>query len=530
MSTKEDFLLLLNSTANSRNFWKEYREFCRNLEKVDVELFFTHLPLLLKKIENDGSSRELINAIENASSIDTEFGNILYFKIINQSNLQQLQLLPNILCGLFKVEIPETILKIKNLIKSDDVNKIKLGIQSIAEIETEALKSNSEFLKFVEAEFKNIVSLENSKYLWPSILFVCRNKRDVINNADEIIQKLSAETNIEIQIELIYFLSYNLNIDKEEKLFKETLHKLIPLNIEYKGAYNQLSYTLSELSKIHIKTVLDFLNKWVAFDVSHAKNIELLEYLLNTIIDNDLNKYEELITNWLNSDNANYHIAVFEIMRANHIRDILEMKISKKLLRDMSNYDVEYITYKILGFIYDKNISTSMVYSILENKIDNQKLVNFLSDVFVTYFIFNYYGTIEFLHDKKKNAVPKMKKAIAAIIIEGEKHYSAYSELDILREFSPSEMRLGYIHKIQNKKFNKSFKEIEEKDDSFLSHLKNIQLKAGKTSFCKYMGQYSKQMELNKFSSGGELPRGEFIDPVGQKKLRRSWQNHKRKK
>src|SRR5690606_38837294 len=115
-----------------------------------------------------------------------------------------------------------------------------------------------------------------------------------------------------------------------------------------------------------------------------------------------------------------------------------------------------------------------------------------------------------------------------AIIIEGEKHYTAYSELESLKEFSPSDMRLGYIHKYKQKKINKSFKEIEENDGSFLRNIKNIQLKAGKTSFSKYMGQYSKQMELANVSSSAELPRGEFIDPIGQKKLRLTWRSHKR--
>lgn len=528
MDKKEDFLLRLKSNEKFKNFWKEYRDFCKNLETVDVDVFFNALPFLLKKIENDGSSRELIIAVENTTSLNTKFGNTLYSKIVHQDNLLLLQLLPNLLSGLSKVELSETISKIKNLMLTEDSNKIKLAIQSIAKIESETLESNLNFIEFIEKEFNNIILDEKLKDLWPSVLFVCRNKRNVFKSADSLINVISKETNIEIQMELVYYLSYNLSIDDEEELYLETLYKLIPLKTNFKGAYNHLSYTLGDISKNKYNTIIDFLNKWIAFEKTHAKNIVLFEYLLNTIIDNDLDQFEELITNWLNNDNPNFHIAIFELMRVNNIRNVSGLKVSKKLLEDMTVYDIEYITYKILGFIYDKDTSTSMVYSILEYKIDNKPIVIFLSEVFVTYFIFNYYGTIDYLKDQKKDATPKLKKVIDSIIKDGEEYYIAYTELGFLKEFSPSEIRLNYINKIQNKKFNRSYKKNEENQNSFLSSLKNIHLKAGKTSFGKFKGEYSEQMELAKVSSSTELPRGEFIDPIGQKKLRLTWQNHER--
>lgn len=528
MNKKEDFLLRLNTEGSSKDFWQEYYDFCKDLETLDVDILSNFLTPLLERVENDGTFIEFLTGIEKASITSSDFGNDLYLKIVNQDDPKLLGLLPKVLSGLYKNEKEKTVLKIKELIHTGDSIKMIVGIQSIAQFASETLKLDRKFLEFIEDEFERFLQNQELKNIWPSILFVCRNKRDVINNADGFIRKIMNETNIEIQMELIYLLSDNLDINKNEKFYIEVLHNLVPLNIEYKGAYNQLSYALSDITKYHTETIIDFLNKWVAYTNTNAKNIQLFEYLINTIIDNDLDTYEVLITNWLNHDNSNFHIAVFEIMRANQIRDIPEMKLSKSLLKVMSIYDLEYITYKILGYIYDKNTSTSMVYSILESKINDETIVNFLKEVFVAYFIFNYYGTIEYLRIKKKNAVPHLKGIIDAIIIEGEKHYTAYSELESLKEFSPSEMRLGYIHKIRNKKFNKSFKEIEKNDGSFLSHLKNIQLKAGKTSFSKYMGQYSKQMELANVSSSAELPRGEFIDPIGQKKLRLTWRNHKR--
>lgn len=528
MNKKENFLLRLNAEGGNRDFWQEYYDFCKDLETLDVDVFFHSLTPLLKRIENDSASIELLTGIQKASTISSEYGNKLYLRIVNHNDPKLLGLLPKVLSGLYENEKEETVLKIKELIHTGDIDKMIVGIQSIAQFESGSLKREKGFLEFIGDEFERFLQNQEFKKIWPSVLFVCRNNRDVISNADGLIRRIWSESDIAIQIELIYLLSYNLDINEEKQFFIEILDQLIPLNIEYKGAYNLLSYALSGITKSHAETTIDFLTKWVEYDKVHANNIELFEYPINSIIDNGLNIYEELITKWLNHDNSNFHIAVFEIMRAKHIRNIPEMKISIKLLEEMTVFDVEYITYKILGYIYDKNTSTSMVYSMLESKIYDETIVNFLKEVFVAYFIFNYYGTIEYLRIKRKNAVPHLKGIIDAIIIEGEKHYTAYSELESLKEFFPSEMRLGYIHKIQNKKFNKSFKEIEKDDGSFLSHLKNIQLKAGKTSFSKYMGQYTKQMALANVSSSAELPRGEFIDPIGQKKLRLTWRNHKR--
>lgn len=528
MNKKEDFLLGLDADGSSRDFWQEYYGFCKDLETLDADVLFYSLTPLLKRIENDGAFIEFLNGIERASFISSDFGNALYLKIVNQDDPKKLRLLTKVLSGLYKIEKEETVLKIKELVYSGDDAKVIIGIQSIAELESESLKLESEFLEIIEYKFEEFLENQELKKIWSSILFACRNKREVINNADEFIRRIWNEPSIEIQMELIFLLSYNLDINKDKEFYIEVLHKLIPLSIEYKGAYSQLSYTLGDKIKQQPETIINFLNEWVAHDAAHAKNISLFENLINSIIDVDVGIYAELITNWLNHDNSNFHIAVFEIMRAKHIRNIPEMRIPNKLLEEMTVFDVEYITYKILGYIHDKNISTSLIYSILEGKINDETVVNFLRKVFVAYFIFNYYGTIEYLRNKIKNTGPKLKTMIDSIILEGEKHYTAYSELEFLKEFSPSEMRLGYVHKIQQKKLNKLFKEVERSDDSFLKHLKNIQLKAGETSFSKYMGQYSKKMKLTNVSSSAELPRGEFIDPIGQKKLRLIWRNHKR--
>lgn len=86
-----------------------------------------------------------------------------------------------------------------------------------------------------------------------------------------------------------------------------------------------------------------------------------------------------------------------------------------------------------------------------------------------------------------------------------------------------------HYDKIQSKKFNKSYKESEAKSPSFFNTLKTINYRTGKSIFAKFEGKYTEKMTPALISHSGEMPRGEFIDPIGQKKERLLWQNFKRR-
>lgn len=72
------------------------------------------------------------------------------------------------------------------------------------------------------------------------------------------------------------------------------------------------------------------------------------------------------------------------------------------------------------------------------------------------------------------------------------------------------------MNKIQNKKLNKSYDQNNEDRNSFLNMLTPLHLRAGKTAFGKFEGEYSAPMQPQLISHSAEMPRGEFIDPTGQ--------------
>lgn len=523
------FLKDLLDNKERDDWWQDYKEFCTNIKEVDAALYVRALPILLKKLENNYAIRDLRVALELESKGNASYGAEVYRKTLETNNPKLYSTLTDVIAGLYLSDQKLAIDNVKSLIEDDDNEKAKIGIQTLAKIDLSNASTPKVFVSWIEKQFNSIINNESLLNLWPSIFFTVRNKRTALKNADAIIETLSKVKTIEIQQELIYFLEYNIDLEKEIHLFKKYLPLLLHIELEHTGTYSQLTYTLQNIAKTNLKLVIDFITDWVDISSDNARKIKYFSHLLNTLCDDFYTDFQKLYTNWLNNDNPNFHIAIFEMNGARYMRNLSGLTVSEDVLKNLSDYDIEYITYKILAFVYDKDTSISLVYSILEHKTDNKEVVPFLADLFINHFIFNYYSTIEFLNLKKKTASRKLKKIISDIVKEGEDKYRAYSDLDNLKEFAPSERRLIYYNKIQNRKFNKSYKETEAESTSFLSMVTNINYRTGKSTFSKYRGQYTEKMTPALISHSGEMPRGEFIDPVGQATERLLWQNFKRR-
>ncbi|WP_191858477.1 hypothetical protein [Hanstruepera ponticola] len=523
------FLQDLLDDKEPSNRWQDYGTFCDNIKNIDIDLYVKALPELLKNLKSNYPVRNLQIAITREAKEDASFGKEIYLKTLETNNPDSYFTLMDILSGLYHSDQKFAIDEIKRLIEDDNLSLKEIGIKSIVKIDLIAKTTPKTFVSWIEKQFNSIINNETLEELWPSVFFTIRNKRNELKNADRIIDKLSSIKTIEIQLELIYFLDYNIDLENEIHLLKKYLPLLLHINLEHAGAYSQLAYRLENVAKTNLSLVVGFITDWVDMSPENARKIKYFSHLLNTLCDDFYSEFQKLYTNWLNKDNPNFHIAIFEMNSTRYMRGLSGLTVSEVLIKDFSDYDIEYITYKILAYVYDKDTSLSLVYSILEQKVDNKEVVVFLADLFINHLIFNYYSTIEFLNLKKRTANNKLKKILKDIIDEGENKYKAYSDLKNLKEFAPSEQRLIYYNKIQGKKFSKSFKENEIKNPSFFNTLPTINYRAGKSIFTKYRGEYTEKMTPALISHSGEMPRGEFIDPIGQAQERLYWQNFKRR-
>jgi hypothetical protein len=87
---------------------------------------------------------------------------------------------------------------------------------------------------------------------------------------------------------------------------------------------------------------------------------------------------------------------------------------------------------------------------------------------------------------------------------------------------------MNYFKKQQAVQMQKIMDDSESKNNSFLNMITNINLKAGKSFFSKFQGEYSQEAVMQNFKSSFEVARVQSIDEIGQEKLIVMWQNMKR--
>lgn len=519
MSKTSNFLKLLKPDTKFHEFRDAYYSFCKKIEDAPLKLLVSKTEILHTWANKHGAVYHFYQGLESLCERNIDFAKSYFNELLTHEGNSHLEPLDRLLSSIFKIDFKWASNEILRLIKSDNEDHKSKGITTVGFLDL-SCKECDDFKVTIETELSNLIEDSTTDKLLANVLFAYRNNRKELPNADKHIETLMQIDSDDVRYQLYQLLLYELNIEEEPDFFKNVLFKLTNLNTEYVGLYNSLSYQLSRLTTSHYDTVKQFLNIWVETSPENASKIKLFNSVFNEMYDTQKEKFDELITEWLNKDNINYQVAVFNVLRELSYRNAHHIQLSSKLLRAYYYNDIEFIAHKIIGFVYEKDMLTALLYSILETKYTEKEVVQLVGSMIVNDVIFNYYSAIEFLKEKKKDAAKPLKKIIDEMVFHGEKFYEAYSDLDILKEFQPSEMRLNHMNKIQSKKFRKDYEENEANDTGFLSMVTTLHFRSGKTSFGKFEGEYSGHMEPKLISHSAEMPRGEFIDPLGQKIIR----------
>jgi hypothetical protein len=206
-----------------------------------------------------------------------------------------------------------------------------------------------------------------------------------------------------------------------------------------------------------------------------------------------------------------------------------EISLSPELLKTFSEADISFLVNKIIGYIHSHTTQLYLLLFIVDNtEFDNVK--NTIISIITNYIGYNYGSITEILEKNKNKYNSSTQKLIQEIIVKIDEYYTLRKELPKLKELRVSPDRVKLYMKVHNKQIQKMVSK-NKSPDSFLmdNFVHKVQLKAGKTWFCKYNGKYSKPSSLTEVGDSFELPRGEFIDPINQAFLRFSFRAYKRK-
>lgn len=529
MNEPNNFLNKIDKGEEIKDFWLQYQKFCNSADFLDLELFITTLPSLFKLINSNNGGYDFFDRIERNSAENLGFGNNLYQHIRKSSHKESWKLLPSIITGLSKSEEPKTtIVRIKELLAEDELEFKRAAIFSTLKIQITDPEIEKDFNNYVFKEYQKLIDLEVIE-LHGALTKAYILKINKISNAKEMVVQLLKEGQIDAQAEAIYSLNRHIIVDDGSDFYSEIIMLLTKLDTKYIGYYNTLTYQLEMIIDSRPDLVIRFLEKWVEVNFSNLKKVELFKNLFHNLYLKNKGRFEELFTRWLNSDRAHFHYAIYNLVSSLSLDGIREISLSKKLLSDFTPNDLEYIIFKTMGFVYDKDLASSILFSILESNSHIEETVKLLKKAYVGFLIFNYYSVQEYLNSKKKGATQSIRKIIDEICTTSNQYYDAFGNLPIINEFSPSEIRMNHFNKVQSKLFNKSFEENKGSQNSFLDMVTTINFRTGKSSFAKFEGRYSDKMTPQLISHSAEMPRGEFIDRVGQLKLRIIWQNQPRR-
>ncbi|WP_299664766.1 hypothetical protein [uncultured Polaribacter sp.] len=528
MSNKaKEFLTQLNSNPKYNGFWQDFNQYCNNFEIPDKNYFVESLPLLYKKIKDDGASYYIYQALRKFA-IEKPEEAIKVLQIIDvKPTLENLNFIPSILGGLSesKTSYPYKD-KILSLIESVAEYKINSGVNAAYQV---VIKDKKEELKFLN-EVNKILIVVIEKESVQSLGIIARfyNKHlNSIGGAKEIILQLLQKKNIEVQSEVARSLNEEIKFDEEAEYFQKYLKLLTYTESKYKHVYNTITYRLKDTISKNPEIIIEFINEWILNNKGKLKGISVLKEIIDELYSNHPKMVETLFLEWLNSDNQSYKNALHFVI-SNFDDNISPIGLPKELLKNFDEEDSLYIVFMIVGNVLDRKYASEMLYNILEVNYKNERIRNHIATLFVKYLIINYYSVTEILKEKRKTANKIITSIINQIIDTSENYYKQVSELEIINEFEPSDKRMNYFLKRQNVQMQKLMDDSESKNNSFLNMITNINLKAGKSFFSKHRGVYSQEAEMQNFKSSFEMPRVQSIDEIGQEKTRLMWQNMKR--
>lgn len=480
-------------------------------EKTLIEF----LVLITEKMKNDYAGNSFYNSFEKLIATDLTKANKL-IDIILDNKIDTLYGYLNILI-IHLIQVDETkgySIVSQCLNSKDDLLKGNCGIRILGLIP----KIDSVFYKNqLNNLFENIKS-ENTALAANSAFAICK----LSINDNTLIQEL-------LKLEIItpnalYEIFQHIWLTKGDLLqwHKTIILKFANYDLKHLGITDKIDWILFNLahSNKEIDFVYEYLNTWV----SKHSNEELNQFpmdvcfkisIFEMIKIDDLNV--KLIFNWLNSDEFKYHICAAQYLNYATNHGMKAPNLESDILKKLSTNDAIYIIRKTLGFVFDFNLSASIIFSLLKSM--SASMDNLFIEVFSSILGKDYpHQTISFLNLKKdafQSTISLKKESIEASIKIIEYSIEKYNSLKIAPELiSPNEIKNEHFLNFQMQ-VNESFKEARKK--SIFGQFGNVEINEGRGHFSYYQGKFSNIAYLSTLSHEFNIPRNELVNAVHAK-------------
>jgi len=332
--------------------------------------------------------------------------------------------------------------------------------------------------------------------------------------------KSSTSQHIEVRFEVSRIL--RLNFDEAKEWSCTSFLNLSDIDTEFDGVVQAIDSILYKIIKggESLNLVEEFFERWIASHeyVSDRRKIDETFNMAFTQLFKHRSFVERLITNWFNNDNVKFHIFARDIIDFMMLHKFSPPSFDQGLVSSFSEKDILYVVRKLIGHVFDFDMSSALLFSLLKHPSITTKTKSLIATVFVDYIGYNYaVRTIEFCEKKlDSKKLSGIEREVTKVIYKNVKlRFDAIKKLPRLDELRP---KMDDVLKIEREKDRQMAKIMEQAQarskTSLLGLVTKIGIKEGRGWFSFTHGQFTGTTKMKSLSESIEIPKGDVLDVV----------------
>ena len=151
----KSFLKRLKANPEYFEFWEDLHDYCKDLHIPNKQEFVDTLPILYKRIKNDGAGHDIFQGLNKFAIEKPEDAIDILARIEKKGTREVLEFSASILSGLSQSETTYSYEnKILEFVKSKDENKIYSGIEAAYRMRFKDKKEEVKFLNLIHIKIK----------------------------------------------------------------------------------------------------------------------------------------------------------------------------------------------------------------------------------------------------------------------------------------------------------------------------------------------------------------------------------------
>jgi len=361
--------------------------------------------------------------------------------------------------------------------------------------------------------------LENNKLILHDFINLCNffnlYKPELFSKIDAIIESLE---DVPTLISIIQLLTN----DKDKRIdpaWKTAVnYHLFSKNV--KELVNSLNYYLIFIADHNLTEAYDLFK----FRLKIMAQLNMLEDAFLHIVEEDIGLFQDKLMSWFNEEDSYLHTGV-RYLCSNRNFDASIFEMNERSFKDFNLVDRLYIGYKIVGYVYSMEHLQKLILSLIMSiKEDNKILKESYHYILSEYVIYNYRTTLDLIKNLliQDNIFPFAKELFNQILGEYENYFNQLNNISVRKEIMPSKEQI-LLKGFYMRKHMSSIHESSKKS-SISDFLKKTDINSNKWALRRHEQPKHEVKNLAQISITSEFPSGEYLNPIYQEFIRRTYQ------